>query len=89
MGTDLAGVVLECVGARKNQVDDGGGDGELRLTGGIEQGLEIVGEILQGVEVKESGTSLEGVEGAEDGVDCTGIGGVLLENKDSLLDVLE
>ena len=55
----------------------------------IQQRLEVMGQVAEGVQVKQPGAALEGVEGAENGVDRPGVGWIFLEPEDALLDGLQ
>ena len=69
----------ERVASGEDDVDDGGGDGEVATARGVEEALEFVGEQFDGAEADVSRAAFEGVECAEDAVEGFAVVGVLFE----------
>jgi len=89
LAVDFVDEPLQGISALKDEFDDGRVDDQAVLAREIEEGLEDVGEAVDGDEVEEAGATLEGVEGSEDGVEGFGVLGLAFEDEDTLLNIVE
>ena len=87
--TYLAGELLECIRSIKNDINNTRRDLQFRAAGSIEQGLEVVRQISERVQMEHPSASLEGVKGAEDRVNRRCVTGILLQEQKTLLDGLK
>ena len=81
--------MLQGIRSGQNQVNDFRVDGELRLSDGIQQGLQIMSQVLHGSQMKKTGTSLECMKSPKDGIDRARVSRIRLENNQTLLDLLQ
>lgn len=79
----------EGVASGENDIDDGGGDGEVTTARGVEEAFEFVGEEFDGAEADVACAAFEGVECAEDAIEGFAMAGVLFEDEDAFFDILQ
>ena len=89
MTFDFVDESFEDVASLQDEFDDGSVDDEAMLSGLVEQGFEDVGEAVDRDEIEEACAPFEGMEGAEDGIEGFGIVGLVFEDENALLDIVE
>src|SRR5581483_9695614 len=77
------------VAAFEDEIDDCGRNRQLLLARQIKQRLQLVGERLDGRQIKKARAPLERVKRTENGIEYVHVRGIFLEDEYSLLDILQ
>src|SRR5581483_7307594 len=89
LGRDFRVELAESVAAFEDEIDDCGRNRQLLLARQIKQRLQLVGERLDGRQIKKARAPLERVKRTENGIEYVHVRGIFLEDEYSLLDILQ